>query len=226
MEAKDILRKILEYSELNINELSGKLQMDRPQALYDIQNGKTKSVSKSMADKILSVFPEFNRYWLITGEGDMLKLSTEVNNQKIKGDKNQVFQVKSIKGDIEIQHHSDEGKDRLIETQERQVINMFSALLEELKGFHEIGSRRDDRIKEQDKYIARIIKHSYLRNDENMKRMDELIRQQNEDRKDMRKLIEQNNDLIIASNEDRKDLRKLLDRILSMLENKLNDINT
>lgn len=86
--------------------------------------------------------------------------------------------------------HHDEGKDKVIETQEKQVVNMFTALIEELKGFHEVGARRDDRIKEQDTYIASIIKHSYLRNDENMKRLDELIRQQN-------KLVE----MVIQQNE-------------------------
>lgn len=70
---RDIIDKILEYSGLNVKSLSEKLGMDRPQALYDIQKGKTKSISPSMRNKIISVFPEIDSGWLMTGEGPMLK---------------------------------------------------------------------------------------------------------------------------------------------------------
>lgn len=42
----------------------------QPQNLYDIINGKTKGISDNVADKIISKYPEINRVWLITGEGD------------------------------------------------------------------------------------------------------------------------------------------------------------
>lgn len=42
----------------------------QPQNLYDIINGKTKGISDNVADKIISKYPEVNRVWLITGEGD------------------------------------------------------------------------------------------------------------------------------------------------------------
>jgi len=38
---------------------------EKPQAIYDIQKGKTKNISESMAIKIISVFPEFNKSWLM-----------------------------------------------------------------------------------------------------------------------------------------------------------------
>lgn len=41
----------------------------RAQPLYDIRDGKIKAISANYADKILSVFPEYSRAWLITGEG-------------------------------------------------------------------------------------------------------------------------------------------------------------
>lgn len=42
----------------------------QPQNLYDIINGKTKGISDNVTDKIISKYPEINRVWLITGEGD------------------------------------------------------------------------------------------------------------------------------------------------------------
>lgn len=73
MNAVEILSKLLSYSELNVKTLSEKIGLGRPQAIYDIQKGKTKNISQSMADKIISVFPDINRVWLLTGEGEMLK---------------------------------------------------------------------------------------------------------------------------------------------------------
>lgn len=73
MNAAEILGKILEYKKLNAKAFSEFIGLDRPQAIYDIQKGKTKSISQSMANKISSVFPDINRVWLLTGEGDMLK---------------------------------------------------------------------------------------------------------------------------------------------------------
>ena len=71
--ASNIINKLLIYSELNAKSFSEKIGLERPQAIYDILKGKTKSISFAMQDKILSAFPELNRTWLMTGEGEMLK---------------------------------------------------------------------------------------------------------------------------------------------------------
>jgi transcriptional regulator with XRE-family HTH domain len=69
----DVIDKLLDYSGLNAKSFSEKIGLDRPQAIYDIQKGKTKSITISMANKILSVFPEIDKGWIMTGEGEMLK---------------------------------------------------------------------------------------------------------------------------------------------------------
>ncbi len=71
MKASDILDKLLEHSNLNSKQFSEKIGLERPQAVYDIQKGKTKTISSAMKCKILSVFPEINEAWLLTGKGDM-----------------------------------------------------------------------------------------------------------------------------------------------------------
>jgi len=73
MQGSEILNKVLEYTGLNAKTFSEAIGLERPQAIYDIQKGKTKAISQTMAIKIISVFPEFNKSWLLTGEGEMLQ---------------------------------------------------------------------------------------------------------------------------------------------------------
>lgn len=70
---KEVIIKLLDYSKLNTKQFSEKLGMKRGQAIYDIINGKTKRISEKLANQIISAFPEINRTWLLTGEGEMVK---------------------------------------------------------------------------------------------------------------------------------------------------------
>lgn len=79
MTAKEILEELLSYKELNINALATEIGLNRAQALYDIQSGKTKNITPSMADRIIQKFPEFNRVWLRTGDGEMLNTDTPLD---------------------------------------------------------------------------------------------------------------------------------------------------
>lgn len=70
---KEVIIKLLDYSNLNVKQFSEKLGMKRGQAIYDIMSGKTRRISEKLANQIISEFPEVNRSWLLTGEGEMLK---------------------------------------------------------------------------------------------------------------------------------------------------------
>jgi len=85
MSGADIICKLLIQYRLNPKSFSEKIGLDRPQAIYDIQNGKTKNISAKMADKIISAFPEIDRSWLLTGEGNMLKPMETVFVKKSDG---------------------------------------------------------------------------------------------------------------------------------------------
>lgn len=50
--------------------------------IYDLQSGKVKKISEKVAEKILDVFPQYSRAWLITGEGSMLTEDTIVPESK------------------------------------------------------------------------------------------------------------------------------------------------
>ena len=99
----DIINKLLIYSKLNAKSFSEKIGLERPQAIYDILKGKTKSISLAMQDKILSVFPELNRTWLMTGEGEMLKGDVE------KGGRIPLYDSVSIGGNNDAVANVDEG---------------------------------------------------------------------------------------------------------------------
>jgi len=66
----NIIQKIADYYGLSVSELSKKVGYDRPQAFYDVINGKTKYISSKMAKAIVSVFPEINYESLLSEDGE------------------------------------------------------------------------------------------------------------------------------------------------------------
>lgn len=73
MKPDKIIEQILNYLGINAKKFSEALGYERPQLIYDIQKGKTTTISASLANKIESVFPQIDKAWLLTGEGEMLK---------------------------------------------------------------------------------------------------------------------------------------------------------
>lgn len=71
LNASQRMTKILEHLGMNRSVFSRKLNHKKPQWVSDIINGKTKSITDGVADQIISVFPDFRRVWLMTGEGRM-----------------------------------------------------------------------------------------------------------------------------------------------------------
>lgn len=87
MEASERLSKVIEYSGLNPSEFAVRINAKTKQAVYDLLKGKTKTISPSMKSKILSSFPQVNKVWLLTGEGEMLNPNS--SNVTINGNENQ-----------------------------------------------------------------------------------------------------------------------------------------
>lgn len=102
MEANKKIELILEYLKISPKVFSERLGYDRPQIIYDIQKGKTKRISEDLAFKISSVFPEIDRIWLLTGEGEMIKdrITQEANgdnNMQVAGNSNNINNSAAIK---------------------------------------------------------------------------------------------------------------------------------
>lgn len=67
-----MMDKLLEYSGLNAQQFAAAVHFKTRQTVYDLRKGRTHSFSRPMAEKIVAVFPEISKMWLLTGEGDML----------------------------------------------------------------------------------------------------------------------------------------------------------
>lgn len=74
------IKMVLQHLGLNANEFSRNIGLLRPQAIYDVANGKA-NLSGKFATKIIAKYPEFSYAWLLTGEGDML-VNTESKTER------------------------------------------------------------------------------------------------------------------------------------------------
>lgn len=72
MTAKETINAILLQEKINGAQLAKDIGLSRPQAIYDILNGKVAKVSTRMANLIHSAKPMYSIEWLLTGEGNML----------------------------------------------------------------------------------------------------------------------------------------------------------
>lgn len=77
MSPSEVINEVLRFLNINAKALSETLGYERPQIIYDIKNGKTRTISQSLANKISSVYSDINTSWLLTGEGEMLKSGSE-----------------------------------------------------------------------------------------------------------------------------------------------------
>ena len=72
------LEEVLKYTRTNVKSLSERLGYARPQGLYDVAAGRTKTISQDLARKIVTAFPEISQAWLISGEGEMIRGNVQV----------------------------------------------------------------------------------------------------------------------------------------------------
>ncbi len=82
---------LLYYSGLNAQRFAATIGCKTKQSIYDLLNGKTKTLTSGMQAKISTAFPEVNEYWLLTGEGPMLKQATQT--QVVHGENNSAVQM-------------------------------------------------------------------------------------------------------------------------------------
>ena len=69
MSTREIIDFILHETGTNANQFATSIGITSAQ-VYDIRGGKIKRISEKIADKILAVYPDFNRVFLLTGEGE------------------------------------------------------------------------------------------------------------------------------------------------------------
>ncbi len=64
------LEAVIHYTKMTTNAFAKSLSLKRSENLYQIKRGNH-GISKEMADIINAKYPEVNKYWLLTGEGNM-----------------------------------------------------------------------------------------------------------------------------------------------------------
>lgn len=81
MSTKEIIDSILEHEGISASSFAKEIGI-HPTQIYDLQSGKTKKISATVGNKIISVYPNYNLQWLLTGEGEMLKSESETDRNK------------------------------------------------------------------------------------------------------------------------------------------------
>lgn len=71
MTDKDKILALHHYTGMSLKRMAEECQIGTPQTLYDIKNGKH-GISREVAARIRSRFPEVSITWLLAGEGEML----------------------------------------------------------------------------------------------------------------------------------------------------------
>lgn len=72
MKSSDIINQVLEYAKMNPAQFARHIGLKRAQNIYDIQKKENVGISKDVAEKIVKEFPEINKGYLLTGEGEMI----------------------------------------------------------------------------------------------------------------------------------------------------------
>lgn len=72
------LEAVLRWANMSANYFAHHIGLSRGENLYQIKRGNN-GISLNLADRIVKHFPEVNKLWLLTGEGEMLGQTTRSN---------------------------------------------------------------------------------------------------------------------------------------------------
>ncbi len=135
MTGKDVINAILKREGITASDLATDIGMKRPQAIYDILNGKTKNVTKTMAMKIKSAKPIYSEDWLLTGEGAML--DTEYTENPSQPQVSMQSEVVALLHRIDKLLEMHEKDMERIDNQSKQIDRLLSLLVSGKSGFTE-----------------------------------------------------------------------------------------
>lgn len=100
MGASERLKQVIEYSGLTSSSFSKAIQTSTKQAVYDILKGRTRSISNSIASKIIARFPEISETWLLTGTGEMLREHSTGNISNVHHFSNSILSTGNNSGNV------------------------------------------------------------------------------------------------------------------------------
>ncbi|WP_298113206.1 S24 family peptidase [uncultured Bacteroides sp.] len=74
MDSPKVINFILEREKLKAGTFAKTIGVT-PTQIYDLLSGKTKKISESVANKIVTAFPIYNKVWVLTGSGSPIEES-------------------------------------------------------------------------------------------------------------------------------------------------------
>lgn len=112
MEKKEtikIMREILDYLRMTPAELSRVLGYSTPQTIYDVLSDsprkKNVGISKNLANMLCDHFPDLNKAYILTGEGDLVNNNSAIANAY--NSSNAITNTGAISGSISISEKED-----------------------------------------------------------------------------------------------------------------------
>lgn len=66
------IESVIKWANMTTNSFSKRIGLRHSENLYQIKRGNN-GISRDLADRIVSEFPEINKLWLLTGEGSMFR---------------------------------------------------------------------------------------------------------------------------------------------------------
>lgn len=76
------IEAILDLYCLSANAFAKNIGIGRPETLYNIRDGKIKTISADLALKIHNCYSAINIHWLITGQGKMIDIPDDSSLDK------------------------------------------------------------------------------------------------------------------------------------------------
>lgn len=137
MSSSEVISHILDYERIKAATFASAIGV-KPTQIYDLQSGKIKKISPTIADKISYAYPHYNKIWLLTGEGEMLndnKCLLKDNSAVVNGSGNSVVSGENNK--LEISRCQDD----------------LEAAMREIQYLKDIIKEKDKRLEEKDKLI-------------------------------------------------------------------------
>ena len=98
LSAYEIIDKILSHYKIKSSEFCSIIGVN-PTYVTDAKNGKFARITQNVADKIIKHYPEINRFFLITGMGNML-VTGNTNNIAVEN-KGNVIQGRNVSNSSE-----------------------------------------------------------------------------------------------------------------------------
>jgi transcriptional regulator with XRE-family HTH domain len=130
------IHALLEYSNLSVPKFADYVGFKTPQAVREMLNGRTKTLSDAAQIKLLQAFPAVNKEWLTSGEGKMIQDSytqnaSESRNFTQTGDvninNNDTALIKAI-DEISAQRRLVEKSQQLVEKAQEQIDRLIGLL--------------------------------------------------------------------------------------------------